>query len=154
MKAFVITCASAALLLQSCGSIVNGSSQKVAITSSPSDAQIYINDKPMGRTPACVKLKRKDNHFVRLELPGYEPYECMLKRELSGWAFGNVVFGGLVGIAVDAMTGGMYKLSDDTVHGRIGQVATAKVTIPEGTIYVVNQPDPNWEKIGQLETVE
>jgi hypothetical protein len=45
-----------------------------------------------------------------MELPGYQPFEGTLTRNVSGWVFANLLFGGLIGIAVDAAGGGMYDL--------------------------------------------
>lgn len=48
----------------------------------------------MGTTPVIAKLERKQSHLVRLELDGYQPYETTLTKSVSGWVWGNLVFGG------------------------------------------------------------
>ncbi len=80
------------LLLTSCATIMHGTRQTVGISSAPSDAQVWINGRYNGNTPILLDLKRNQNHFVRLELPGFLPYEIVLTRQLSGWVFGNIIF--------------------------------------------------------------
>src|SRR5690606_14191454 len=99
------------LLLANCGTIMHGTTQGVSISSNPTNARVLVDGQPMGQTPATLDLKRKDNHTVRLELDGYQPYEVAISRGVSGWVAGNIIFGGLIGLAVDAISGGMYKLS-------------------------------------------
>ena len=74
----------------------------------------------MGQTPVAPDLKRMDKHIVRIELDGYEPYEFMIDRRVSGWVAGNILFGGLVGIAIDAITGSMYRLDPSEVDVVLG----------------------------------
>ena len=38
-----------------------------------------------------------------------------LMRPLGGWLFGNILIGGLIGIAIDFLTGSAYKLTPTTV---------------------------------------
>ncbi|HEX2778124.1 MAG TPA: hypothetical protein VHM30_01420, partial [Gemmatimonadaceae bacterium] len=94
-------------------------------------------------------LKRKDEHLVRLELAGYHPYDVPLKRGVNGWVWGNIVFGGLPGLAVDAITGALYKLKPGDVNGTLTR-QTASRGGDAIQVVVVMQPDASWEKIGQL----
>lgn len=139
----------ALVALTGCATIMQGSKQNVGVSSSPSGAQISVDNQAVGVTPATVPLSRKDNHTVKLTLAGYQPYEVQLSRKTSGWVWGNIVFGGIPGLAIDAITGGMYKLTPEDVN----------VTLTQGTamrqgdtliVRVVFAADPSWEKIGQL----
>jgi hypothetical protein len=98
-----------------CATIINGSSQSVGFRSQPTGANVYVDGIPMGQTPVAPDLKRMDKHIVRIELDGYEPYEFMIDRSVSGWVAGNILFGGLIGIAIDAATGSMYRLDPSEV---------------------------------------
>jgi hypothetical protein len=131
-----------------CASIVHGSKQDIAFTSTPSDARVTVDNQLVGNTPIVAKLTRKDQHVVRIELEGYSPFETALKRSTSGWVWGNIVFGGLIGLAVDAGTGAMYKLTPEQMNGTLGQVTS---TTREGLcVVMVRRPDPAWEKIAEL----
>ncbi|HEX6746211.1 MAG TPA: PEGA domain-containing protein [Longimicrobium sp.] len=137
----------ASLMMAGCATIMQGSKQQVGISSTPSGATIFVDSQQVGTTPATVPLARKRSHTVRLELAGYQPYEIALSRKTSGWVWGNLVFGGLPGLAVDAITGGLYKLTPEDVQGTL---ATRTAMNDVMTVRVVLSADPSWEKIGQL----
>jgi hypothetical protein len=104
------------LTLSGCATIVNGSSQSVGIRSDPPGARVYVDGVARGETPAEVDVKRKDRHEVRLELEGHETYAVRLNRSVSPWFAGNLLYGGLIGLGVDAITGSMYQVSPSTVY--------------------------------------
>ena len=139
------------LLLLSCASIMHGTRQEIGISSTPTGAKIAVDDIDKGLAPAVLKLKRKKNHVVRLELEGYMPFEATLTRKVSGWVWGNLIFGGLPGLIVDAISGGLYKLTPEQVSGVLQK---ENLTLTESgdafVIAVVLEPDPAWEKVGQL----
>lgn len=132
-----------------CGTIIHGTRQDVGVSSSPTGAQVVVDNMPLGQTPVVAKLTRKDNHVIRITMPGYQTFETNVTRSVSGWVWGNIVFGGLIGLVVDAISGGLYKLRPEQVTGTL---ATADVRSEQGALYVavVLAPDPSWEKVGQL----
>lgn len=109
------TCMVSAVLATGCCSIIHGTSQEVPVNSVPSGAQVFHNGVPAGTTPALLDLKRKRHHVIRLEKAGYVPAEKTLSKSTSGWVAGNIVFGGLIGLAVDAVNGSFYNISPDAV---------------------------------------
>lgn len=140
------------VVLTGCATIIQGTTQTVGLSSTPSGAQIYLNNMPLGTTPLMAELKRKDNHVLRIELEGYKPYEATFTRSVSGWVFGNIVFGGIIGLAVDAISGGMYKLTPDQVAAQLAVSAASIHGAREGLFVVVTlAPDAEWERIGELE---
>lgn len=140
-----------ALALSGCGTIIHGSSQEVGISSSPTSATVTIDNSERGTTPLVADLKRKDTHTVRVHLEGYHPYEMNLTRSVSGWVWGNLVFGGIVGLAVDAITGGLYKLSPEQVQAQLAEAEGAEVVLQDERMYlfVVLQPEIEWELLGE-----
>lgn len=138
--------------LTSCATIVQGTHQSIGIASNPSNANIWVDNFYVGNTPLIVQMSRKDNHFVRIELEGYQPYEATFSRQLSGWVFGNIVFGGVIGLAVDAISGGIYMLTPDQIQAEFhsNHVACTKKS-KDSFITIVFKPDPSWTKIGNLE---
>lgn len=134
-----------------CATIINGSKQDVGISSSPTGAKVTINNQDIGKTPYVASLKRKDNHTISIEMEGYQTYETKLTRKTSGWIAGNIVLGGLIGLAVDAITGSMYKLSPDQIESTL-QRDGVTTSLKDDMIFfsVVLQPEQGWEKIGTL----
>jgi hypothetical protein len=138
-------------LVSSCALIIHGTKQEVAISSNPSAAKINIDGQYVGNTPLATRLTRYEHHLVKIELPGYLPYEAIFTRKVDGWIAGNLVFGGLVGLVLDVATGAMYKLTPNQIAGDLKNGATAVKTSKDGIVVaVVLNADPGWQKIGQL----
>lgn len=110
---------------------------------------------PVGKTPVIAKLKRKDNHIIRIEIEGYKPFEATFTNSVSGWVWGNVAFGlsGLIGLAVDAISGGMYKLTPEQLQAELTEEEKTVSVNGGDQLYlaVVLKPHPHWEKIGILD---
>lgn len=143
------------IALTSCASIIHGTSQQIGIGSTPSGAKVTVSGQSFGTTPIIADLKRKDNHIVKIELDGYMPYETTLTRKVSGWVWGNVLFGGLIGLAVDAISGGLYNLSPEQVQATLNKEESANLQLTDDALYVfvTLDPDPSWKKVGQMTKV-
>lgn len=135
-----------------CASIMHGSSQNLSIASQPASATVTVDSQTLGKTPVMAKLKRKRQHTIVVALDGYQPFQLTTTRSTSGWVWGNIVFGGLIGLVVDLSSGGAYKINPAQVNASLAQ-AHASATFTDGSLYVVlvRTPDPSWEKIAQLE---
>lgn len=73
-----------------------------------------IDGQDRGTVPQTVLLKRNQSHTIRIEAPGYAPYETTLDSSASYWLIGNAAFGfiGFAGIAIDYSTGAVYVFDD------------------------------------------
>lgn len=139
------------LLSTGCATIMHGTSQDVGLSSTPTNAKVMVDNHELGKTPTVVKLSRKDNHIVRMELDGYQPFEATITRSTSGWVWGNLVFGGLIGLVVDATSGGLYKLSPEQVAGQFAAQGARVMPAKDGLyVGVVLRPDPSWQRIGTI----
>jgi uncharacterized protein YceK len=150
-KTFLIAGITIALLFSSCASIISGSKQNINFNSTPSGATVWVDDVNLGVTPVIAQLERiKKNQKVKIELQGYKPYELILNRKTNGWIWGNILFGGIIGIIIDASSGAMYRLTPDQIEA---QLANGVVMNRKNDTYigVVMTADANWEKIGNLE---
>jgi uncharacterized protein YceK len=145
-------CGITVLSVSGCATIIHGTQQDVGISSTPSGATVTIDNTEKGVTPVVAKLKRKENHTVKIQLAGYQPFETTLTHSVSGWVWGNIAIGGLIGLAVDAMSGGIYKLTPEQVAGSL-QTGQASILQKDGGLYVVAvlEPQPNWVKVAQLQ---
>lgn len=104
-----------ALLFSGCATAVNGGKQKVPIASQPSGASVKIDDADSGATPTTVVLSRKTSHRVELQLNGYRPYEVILEPRSNGATAGNLLVGGIIGMAVDGSSGAGNTLHPEKV---------------------------------------
>ncbi len=141
--------------LSSCASIVSKSNWPVTFHSNPAGAIISITNKKgievySGKTPATMKLKSgsgffgKESYTVVLNLDGYEAKTLKLDCKLNGWYFGNILFGGLIGLLiVDPATGAMYKLNTDFIEETLskGPGATTQATDPQRSLKILNIDD-------------
>ena len=154
MKKTIISCSLAfALLFSSCATIVSGSKQKVKFSSNPSTASVFIDQVEVGKTPFEIKLTRKNEHSVMIKLDGYQTYETKLTKEFNAWYLGNIVFGGLIGLIVDPITGSIYNLTPKEVNAQMNK-STAFVNNGKDIYIAIEMNiDPTWKKIGQLEKV-
>jgi hypothetical protein len=112
------------LIFTSCASIVSDSDYNVKIKSEPKGANFTIKNKKgrivqSGMTPANILLESGDGYFTKAKYrisyskDGFEDTNQTLKAKIDPWYFGNVLFGGLIGLLiVDPVTGAMYKLPE------------------------------------------
>ncbi|HEY6621589.1 MAG TPA: PEGA domain-containing protein [Steroidobacteraceae bacterium] len=143
----------AVLVMSGCATVIHGTRQDVGISSTPTGASVTIDNLQSGTTPVFAKLRRKENHVVRISLAGFQPIDLTLTSSVSGWVWGNIAIGGLIGLAVDAISGGMYKLSPEELSAALGTTSTK--TVDRGAdginVVVVLKPEASWVKIAQLE---
>jgi hypothetical protein len=141
----------AALGLAGCATVIHGTSQSVGITSVPSGASVMVDNKPLGVTPVFADLRRKDEHIVSIEMPGYQKTDLVLTRGVSGWVWGNIVIGGLIGLAVDAISGGLYSLSPAQLAAELHHTEVTQSGSTDG-VYIVTvlTPNPAWQRIGSI----
>lgn len=99
----------------SCATIINGTTQKIPLTSEPLGASVSVDGQPIGCTPMQVEMKRKTSHLITFEKEGYETENVRVEPVLSGAVAGNIIAGGFIGWGVDAYNGSQYRLIPDTV---------------------------------------
>ena len=134
---FILAGALACLLLSGCASIVDGRPKTLTITSDPAGAKLTVTDVKGQKisentTPTNISLKRSGGYFVpgqyklTFEAPGYYPSEVSLKATMNGWYLGNIMFGGLIGLAfVDPATGAMWTFSPSQINRNLISSATS-----------------------------
>jgi hypothetical protein len=131
------------LFLTGCASIVDGGPKTVQINSNPEGAKVTISNKEgkeifVQTTPTKVSLERSSGFFegetytLALEMAGYYPYETHVQSSVDGWYFGNIAFGGLIGmLIVDPATGDMFTLSPREVNCNL---ISAQGQLPAGRL--------------------
>ena len=128
---FTVSALTATLLISGCASIVGDSKYPVNVSSTPSGANFTIKNKDgvvvhNGSTPNTVTLPSGRGYFkgeaytITFKKEGYADTSASLETSMSGWYWGNLLFGGLIGmLVVDPLTGAMYKLPADAA-GNLG----------------------------------
>ncbi|MFC2974570.1 hypothetical protein ACFOJE_20450 [Azotobacter bryophylli] len=121
-KAFRLLFATAVITLTGCASIVSDSKYQVEISSNPTGAKFEIANEDgeivnRGVTPDHIMLDAGAGYFdgetyrIIYRKDGYEQKSTLLDSKVDGWYWGNLGFGGIIGMLfVDPLTGAMYKL--------------------------------------------
>lgn len=145
-------------LTSGCASIMSGPNQTVSVKSKPEGAKVSFYDEKgiavaSGNTPMIVTLKRRNDYVVKIEKEEFSPFETEVKGGINGWYFGNVLFGGLLGIViVDPLTGAMWTLRPDdlTVDMAAADSGKASILLKETPVL----PPPNSKGAENLRTLK
>ncbi len=124
----------ASLFASGCASIVHGGNREISIATQPPGATASVRKSGGGimdvvaveKTPCTISLDPKKSYFsgqsytLRLELPGYKVAEVELTPKMSGWYWGNLLFGGFIGmLAVDPATGAMWNIAPEKIDRKL-----------------------------------
>lgn len=107
-----------------CATVVKGSHQEIGITSNPGGAYVKVDGIDKGTTPMVIKMKRSKAHTVQVDKPGYHRFEAAIATRNSGWIWGNVLIGGLIGLIVDLISGASHNLDPDNIHAELTPVGS------------------------------
>jgi hypothetical protein len=100
----VVACA-----LGGCATVTRGTTEQVQIVSSPPGAAVAASTGNSCTTPCTMEVSRKSEFTLTVTKDGYEPATISVTTRLSGTGAagfaGNILAGGIVGMAADAATG-------------------------------------------------
>ena len=111
-----------------CASLVSDKRYPVSIATNPPAAKIEVKDqygvvKFAGTSPATAMLESGNGYFtsakytVTATKDGYASNTYPIQSSLDGWYWGNILFGGLIGmLIVDPITGAMYQIDTPSVN--------------------------------------
>lgn len=128
MKRSAISVLVGVAFLSSCATIMNGDMVNVPVYTTPTGATVVINGTTY-TSPTTVMVPRGKGDFkLHIEKEGFEPVDLMLTQSVDGWLWGNVLFGGIIGLAVDFITGDAYDLDPELVSANLAGVKVTKST--------------------------
>jgi hypothetical protein len=102
-----------------CATIIQGTTQDIGITTDPSEADLLVDNSERYKSPAKITMKRKNDHIVEVTKEGFEKENVNIKSVISGAVAGNLLLGGIIGIGVDALSGGANRLEPDNINVRL-----------------------------------
>lgn len=100
-----------ALLSAACSTIVTGTSQTIAVSTTPAGAACTVdrNGERIGsvaETPGTVRVSKSSRTLeVECREAGYLPATARRSPDFQPWTLGNVLIGGLLGLGIDAASG-------------------------------------------------
>lgn len=136
------------LLNSSCATIIGKSKYPFTVSTKPESATVSIKNHKgeviaKDKTPFTLELKSGKGYFKRAKyeativLDGYKEQTVSLNFEskLDGWYFGNLIFGGVIGmLIVDPLTGAMYKPTNQYINVQLIPLNTS-IDVPTLQIY-------------------
>jgi hypothetical protein len=151
------------LAVSGCATIVEGTSQNVAVVTEPAGATCTMDRQAklvatIDRTPGAAHLDKSSNDLlITCNKDGFKPVTVTDSAHLVGTTLGNVVAGGLVGFVVDAASGAdnayqpeVHLGLDPATQAATAGAASQQIPCPEGiqasrsngTIVVFKGRDP------------
>lgn len=119
-------------MVSSCATIVNGTTQEVTVKSNVQGARVYVNGIDKGTTPNGITLERSEDYTLEVRAPGFVTHQEKLESSISGWLAGNLVIGGILGIAIDLCTGSCWSFDDVNVNLIPQNGASSRTSYQEG----------------------
>lgn len=115
MKTFISAILVASIVSATgCASVVHGTTQAVPVNSSPVGASVKVNCGKSSRsvnpiTPTTVYLKRNAEPCnITVSKEGYEDASLVFLTNMSGWFWGNILIGGVLGMIIDGVDGAIF----------------------------------------------
>lgn len=102
--------------LSGCASIITQTTQKITVQAEPKDSKILINGQ-VSESPASAQLERGikagKKHIIRVEKDEYVSCEFKTRNRFNAWFIGNILVGGLIGVAIDLGTGAIVWIQEE-----------------------------------------
>lgn len=142
-KTTLVLLLSATMLGTGCASIVSGTNQSVSLETRSKEGQAVMgancklsNNKGTWyvTSPGSVVVNRSyEDLLIDCEKENQEPGLASVKSSTKGMAFGNILFGGVIGAGVDIASGAAYDYPTN-------------ITVLMGSKLTVNTPPPDKTK--------
>lgn len=106
------------LLSGACSTIVEGTDQPVTVITDPPGAACTVERAGVAiavidPTPGAITVdKSRDTLAVTCEKVDHQTSAAVLSPDFQEMTFGNILFGGVIGVAIDASSGAMNKYPD------------------------------------------
>lgn len=102
--------------LTGCATIINGTSQKIGVSSEPPGATVQVDGKNLHTTPVRLRLERRRDHVLVFTKEGYDSQTINMTHVISEVVAGNTLLGGPLGWVFDIFAGTQYKLIPNPLH--------------------------------------
>lgn len=126
---FLVPC----LLLQSCATIMTGTTQRIRVVSNPPGANIEVNGRFVGNTPQTLTLSRSlSEKTIKVQMPGYGWRAIRLTRSIVPEVFLNILVGGIPGLVIDIATGALSRYNQDYINVDLDHIPGYSMAAPPG----------------------
>ena len=107
-----------AMLFTSCASIIapEGKKNIPVQVKNVQDYDISVNGVMMGDA-AFITVSKGD--VVTIEADGYKQSVTMIQGKFNAWVLGNLIFGGVIGIIIDGVSGNFNKVTTHAISVKL-----------------------------------
>lgn len=134
MFARILTVVALAGLTANCATVTRGTTSQIQITSEPRDADVRTSIGHTCRTPCTLTIDRKAEFMVTITKDGFKEQQIPVATRVAGGGAagfaGNILLGGLVGMAADAATGATLEHFPNPVDVTLEALAPVRATSP------------------------
>lgn len=134
----VLAAGVAALSLGACATITRGTHQVFEVRTTPIGAEVETSNGLYCKATPCVfpGVARNSNFTVTIKKPGYKTVTTNITNTTSGdggmGMAGNILFGGLIGAAVDGTNGAMQDLVPNPLDVTLEPETASASNAPSG----------------------
>jgi hypothetical protein len=145
--AYIASTVALAAGLGGCATVTRGTTTQFTVTSTPPGAAVKTSAGfSCAPTPCSMKLPRKSAFDVTVSKTGYLPKTQHVRSAVAGGGAagmaGNLLLGGVIGMAVDGTDGSMNNLTPNPLDVTLEPEATAQATPVPATQTASPAPDP------------
>lgn len=129
-----------ASLLPACATLVEGTSDTVTLNTNPAGATCMVDREgqrvgAVATTPGSLRIEKSRHDLnVTCTKEGYQPATVAASSRFTGYTFGNIIAGGIIGVAVDAASGANNRYPSEV------QLDLTEVPQPTAPAPVVMEP--------------
>lgn len=126
--------ASILVIVNGCASIFNGNASMLNIMTNPENATVTIKGSQSGEkivqhTPCNITLNKGSDYMVKIEFAGYQSENIIIRREIAGWFWGNILLGGVIGMVIDYATNNMWTHAPTNINLDLSKLSSLPETI-------------------------
>ena len=102
--------------LTGCAAMFASKSTPVAMQTTPTGAEVWVDGNNRGTTPVSLDLSNKKTYIVTFKRDGFADATYEIKNGVgAGWILLDIL-GGLVPVVIDAATGAWYHLDSKVIN--------------------------------------
>ena len=103
-----------ALTITSCASIVKPRGKvNIPVRVNMEGYTVFLNGIDMGEA-RFITVQKDD--VVTVEKDGHQKSVTQVQGKFNGWVIGNLVSGGLIGVAIDGLTGNLNEVTTNSIN--------------------------------------
>jgi hypothetical protein len=100
----------------------------------PDNAKIVIRGSQSGEkivehSPCNITLNKGSDYMVTIEYAGYQSENIVIRRDIAGWFWGNILLGGVIGMVIDYATNNMWVHSPTIINLDLTKLSSLPDTI-------------------------